>query len=191
MGLGADSRLVDLGTGTGALALAASPLCARVVAVDISPAMLAYVQQRVSDLRLSNVELVQAGFLSYEHSGPLADFVYTRHALHQIPDFWKAIALQRIAAILKPGGVLRLRDLFLSCPLHEVQLVIEAWLANAAPSSEVGWTREEYETHLRDEYSTFTWLFEPMLAQAGFEIQEARYSTSQIYTEYTCRRLPP
>jgi ubiquinone/menaquinone biosynthesis C-methylase UbiE len=152
--------------------------------------MLAYVEQRAAHLRLSNVELVQAGFLSYEHTGPLADFVYTRHALHQIPDFWKAIALQRMVAILKPRGILRLRDLFLSCALDETHEVIEAWLANAAPSSDVGWTRAEYETHLRDEFSTFTWLFEPMLTQAGFEILEAKYSSSHIYTEYTCRKSP-
>ena len=27
------------------------------------------------------------------HAGPPADGVYTRHALHQLPDFWKAMAL--------------------------------------------------------------------------------------------------
>ena len=32
----------------------------------------------------------------YEHGGPPADFVFTRNALHQVPDFWKAIALDRI-----------------------------------------------------------------------------------------------
>jgi len=188
LGLGPESTLVDLGTGTGALALAAAPMCRRVVAVDVSPAMLAYVQRQATEQHAANLELVQAGFLSYEHSGAPADFIYTRHALHQIPDFWKAIALQRMAAILKPHGILRLRDLFLSCALDETHAVIETWLARAAPSSDVGWTRAEYETHLRDEFSTFTWLFEPMLAQAGFEILEATYSDSRIYTEYTCRR---
>jgi hypothetical protein len=134
------------------------------------------------------VECVQAGFLSYTHRGAAADFVYTRHALHQIPDFWKAIALRSIAASLRAGGVLRLRDLFFSCEIREVDQVVEAWLRGAAQSSNEGWTRAELETHLREEYSTFTWLFEVMLQRAGFEIQEATYSESRIYASYTCIR---
>lgn len=54
---------------------------------------------------------MNAGFLGYAHAGPPADGVYSRNALHQIPDFWKALALHRIARMLRPGGVLRLRDL--------------------------------------------------------------------------------
>ena len=41
LGLGHASTLVDLGAGTGTLALAAAALCRRVVAVDVSPVMLA------------------------------------------------------------------------------------------------------------------------------------------------------
>jgi hypothetical protein len=37
--------------------------------------------------------------------------VYTRNALHQLPDFWKAVALDLVGQMLRPGGVLRLRDL--------------------------------------------------------------------------------
>jgi ubiquinone/menaquinone biosynthesis C-methylase UbiE len=188
LGLRANSTLIDLGAGTGAFALAAAPHSGRVVAVDISPAMLAVLQQRAQNLGVNNVECVHAGFLTYEHSGAPADFVYVRHALHQLPDFWKAVALQRIAAYLRPRGVLRIRDLFLSCALGEVDTVVEAWLANAPADASHGWPRAELETHLRDEHSTFTWLFEPMLAQAGFTITEASYTPSQTHASYTCVR---
>jgi ubiquinone/menaquinone biosynthesis C-methylase UbiE len=188
LGLGEASTLVDLGAGTGTMALAAAPLCRRVVAVDISPAMLAALRRAAEQRGLANVECVQAGFLSYAHRGEAADFVYSRHALHQLPDFWKAIALHRIAAMLRPGGILRVRDLFLSCQGDEVNRVVEAWLEGAAEHPEQGWTRTELETHLREEYSTFTWLFEAMLHQAGFEIQDATYSESCIYADYTCIR---
>jgi ubiquinone/menaquinone biosynthesis C-methylase UbiE len=188
LGLNETSTLVDLGAGTGALALAAAPLCRRVVAVDVSPPMVAALRREVARRNLQNVECLQSGFLSYQHAGPPVDFVYSRHALHQLPDFWKAIALQRVAAMLRIGGIFRLRDLFLSCPLDDVQDVIEAWLAGATDNPEVGWTRAEYETHLRDEYSTFTWLFEPMLEQAGFEIRETTYHPSRMYAAYTCSR---
>jgi ubiquinone/menaquinone biosynthesis C-methylase UbiE len=49
-GLGADSTLVDLGAGTGTFAIAVAPLCRHVVAVDVSPAMIAMLRDRVADL---------------------------------------------------------------------------------------------------------------------------------------------
>ena len=79
--------------------------------MDISPAMLQLLRERAAAAGVANLECVQAGFLSYQHAGPPADAVYTRNALHQLPDFWKALALDRIGRMLRPGGVLRLRDL--------------------------------------------------------------------------------
>src|SRR5579884_2321642 len=76
LGLDAASTLVDLGAGTGTVALAAAPLCRRVVAVDISPAMLGALRRKVGERGLANVEVVQAGLLSYAHTGEPADMVY-------------------------------------------------------------------------------------------------------------------
>ncbi len=185
-GLDETGTLVDLGAGTGTLALAAAPLCRRVVAVDVSPAMIAVLRARAQRLGLANVECVQRGFLTYEHHGEPAGFVYSRNALHQLPDFFKVLALRRVAAMLRPGGVLRLRDLVFSCDPGDAGRVIEAWLAGAAGRPEEGWTRAEYETHLREEHSTFTWLLEPMLERAGFQIRESSYSDSQVYAGYIC-----
>jgi SAM-dependent methyltransferase len=187
-GLGLDEAgtLVDLGAGTGALAVAAAPLCRRVVAVDVSPAMLAVLRENIERLGLRNVECVRSGLLTYEHQGEPADFVYSRNALHHLPDFWKAVALVRVAAMLRPGGVLRLRDLVYSCEPGEADRTVEAWLAGAADRPEDGWTRAELEVHLREEYSTFNWLLEPMLERAGFEIRDAEYSASQIFAAYVC-----
>jgi ubiquinone/menaquinone biosynthesis C-methylase UbiE len=186
LGLGASSTLVDLGAGTGGLALAAAPLSGRVVAVDVSPAMLTVLRERAEGAGLRNLECVHAGLLTYEHTGDPADFVYSRHALHHLPDFWKALALARTAAMLRPGGVLRLRDLVFSCDLGAAVPTIEAWLAGASTQPGVGWSRAELETHLREEYSTFSWLLEPMLAQAGFAIEQVEYSDSRIFADYVC-----
>jgi hypothetical protein len=60
------------------------------------------------------LEAVQAGFLSYEHAGDPPAAICTRNALHHLPDFWNAIALERLARLLQPGGVLRLRDVVYS-----------------------------------------------------------------------------
>lgn len=187
-GLSAQSTVVDLGAGTGTFALAAAPFCKRVVAVDVSPAMLAAMRAQAERLGGANIEYARAGFLSYDHAGECADIVYSRNALHHLPDFWKALALRRIAAILRPGGMLRLRDLVFSFEPDQAQTAIAAWLAGAASRPEEGWTRDELQTHLRQEYSTFTWLLEPMLTHAGFAIRETEYSASGIYAAYLCTR---
>ena len=94
-----------------------------------------------------------------------------------------------MAGLLVSGGILRLRDLVFSFPAADAEARIERWIdATAADSPDVGWTHAELETHVRDEHSTFTWLLEPMLAQAGFEIVEAAYAAIGAYAEYTCVR---
>jgi SAM-dependent methyltransferase len=186
-GLNETSTLVDLGAGTGTFALAAAPICGRVIAVDVSQPMLARLAGQAAQLGIGNIDPVLAGFLSYKHQGPPVDIVYSRNALHHLPDFWKAIALSRIAAVLGPGGVLRLRDLVYNFEPHEAGDFFDPWLANAAPTPDRGWTRVELEAHIRTEYSTFTWLLEPMLEHAGFSIEE-RDTSARLYAAYTCVR---
>jgi ubiquinone/menaquinone biosynthesis C-methylase UbiE len=180
-GIGAASTVVDLGTGTGRFALAMAPHVRRVVAADVSPAMLAHLREHAA----GNVELVQAGFLSYQHHGSPADAVYTRHALHQIPDFWKALALDRVARILRPGGILRLRDLIFDFQPADAEPILDSWLDGAVTDPAQGYTRADLAEHLRTEYSTFRWLLEPMLDAAGFEIVTADFR-GKIYGGYTC-----
>ena len=184
-GVGNAATVVDLGAGTGRFALAAAPHVDRVVAVDVSPAMLALLRERAGAAGLANVECVQAGFLSYEHAGPPADAVYTRNALHQLPDFWKALALDRMAKLLRPGGVLRLRDLIFDFQPAEAGAVLDDWLDGAAADPSRGYTREDFAEHLRTEFSTFRWLLEPMLAAVGFRVVAANFEGS-IYGAYTC-----
>jgi len=186
LGLDAGGTVVDLGAGTGTFALAVAPFCRRVVATDVSPAMLTALRANIAQAGLSNVDVVRAGFLSYEHSGAPADVVYTRNALHHLPDFWKGMALHRVATFLRPGGVLGLHDLVYAFEPADAQGMFDNWLAGARELPEEGWTRPELETHIREEYSTFSWLLEPLLERAGFEIREATYRPSRTYAAYTC-----
>jgi ubiquinone/menaquinone biosynthesis C-methylase UbiE len=179
------ATVVDLGAGTGRFALAAAPHVHRVVAVDVSPAMLSALRERTAEARLRNVECVRAGFLSYEHTGAPADAIYTRNALHQLPDFWKALALERIAGVIRPGGVLRLRDLIFDFQPAEAGAILDDWLDGAVADPERGYTREDFAEHLRTEFSTFRWLLEPMLTAAGLTIVTAAFEGS-IYGAYTC-----
>jgi ubiquinone/menaquinone biosynthesis C-methylase UbiE len=184
-GLDANSTVVDLGTGTGQFALAAARRFGQVTAVDVSPAMLTLLRERATDAGLGNLDCVRAGFLSYQHEGPPVDAVYTRHALHQLPDFFKALALDRIARMLRPGGVLRLRDLIYDFRPGEAEEIFRNWFRYAAADPAEGYTGEDYAEHIRTEYSTFRWLFEPMLAATGFETVAAEFQ-GRLYGTYTC-----
>jgi SAM-dependent methyltransferase len=184
-GLGPDSVVVDLGAGTGTFTLAVAPLCGQVIAVDVSPAMTPALRARTAEF--GNVTVIDSGFLSYEHDGPPADFVFTRNALHQIPDFWKAIALARIATFLRRDGILRLHDLVFDFEPSEADERIEEWMSGAVDDSSAGWTTDELAEHVRMEFSTYSWLFEPMLERGGFDILDRSYRRS-AYGSYTCVR---
>jgi ubiquinone/menaquinone biosynthesis C-methylase UbiE len=184
-GLDAASVMVDIGAGAGQFAIAAARRFGHVTAVDVSPAMLAALRERAAAAGLANLDCVRAGFLSYQHAGPPADGVYTRHALHQLPDFWKALALDRIARMLRPGGVLRLRDLIFDFGPGEAAAVFTGWLEHAADDPAAGYTSADYAEHIRTEFSTFRWLLEPMLAAAGFEIVDVDFE-ARLYGAYTC-----
>lgn len=186
-GLTPDSLVVELGAGTGQFTVAVAPTCARVIAVDVSAVMLRQLEEKVTRAGLDNVEVVRAGFLTYEHAGGLADSVYSRFALHHLPDFWKAIALDRLRRIVKPGGVVRLWDVVYDFEPSEAAARIEAWCATGGDSVEDGWSRAELEEHVRDEHSTFTWILEPMIERCGFEIVQAEHSDDGIFAKYVLR----
>ena len=185
----ASSTVVDLGAGTGQFALTAAARCSRVIAVDVSPAMMTRLRHNVASRGLANIECVSAGYLTYEHAGPPADLVYSRYALHHLPDFWKAIALSRILDMLRPGGALRLWDAVYHFEPAQAVSHLEAWMDEARPGGlHEGWDRAELAEHVREEHSTFTWLLEPMLERVGFRITDANYDESGVFARYICTR---
>jgi SAM-dependent methyltransferase len=184
-GLDGSSTVVDLGAGTGQFAIPAARRFGRVVAADVSPVMMDALRENAAAAGLANVDAVRAGFLSYRHDGPPPDGVYTRNALHQIPDFWKGIALHRIADLLPPGGVLRLRDLIFDFQPREAAEVFAGWFDGAAADPADGYTAADYAEHIRTEYSTYRWLLEPLLAATGFEIVSVSFDR-RLYGAYTC-----
>jgi SAM-dependent methyltransferase len=184
-GLDLKTTLVDLGAGTGLIAVAAAPFAHRVVAVDPSPSMLQASRRRAADEGVENVEFVEAGFLTYEHRGEKPQLVHSRNALHHLPDFWKGVALARVRELLAPGGTFVLRDLVYSFEPYEADERFAEWLAAAAASPAQGWTRAELEEHIRGEHSTFSWLFEQLLEHAGLAIREIAHR-SGVYATYVC-----
>jgi ubiquinone/menaquinone biosynthesis C-methylase UbiE len=189
LGLSPTSVVVDLGAGTGQFTTAVAPSVARVVAVDVSEVMLDVLGSKVSARGLMNVELARAGFVTYEHRGKAPYLIYSRYALHHLPDFWKALALERMHAMLAPGGLLRLWDIVYSFEPGEAEDRLSAWRAtldeDAAPGE---WTRSDIDEHIRDEHSTFSWLLEAMMKRSGFVIEQKEFSDDRIFAKYVLRR---
>lgn len=186
-GLDASSVVVDLGSGTGQFAVAVARVCRKVVAVDVSPLMRERLQYKLDQAALDNVEIAGAGFLTYDHAGGPADIVYSRYALHHLPDFWKVMALGRVRAMLRPGGIFRLWDVAYGFNPEEADERIEAWCAPFGNEVEGDWARWEMEEHVRDEHSTFTWLLEQMFERTGFAVEVADYSGDEFDARYLLR----
>ncbi len=83
--------------------------------------------------------------------------------------------------------MLYLRDLVLDCEPAEIETQVEAWLTGAAGDPSIGFTARELETHLRTEFSTYSWLLDAMLAHTGFEVLDRSFRRG-AYGTYACRR---
>lgn len=119
-------RLADIGCGNGVLACEAALMGAEVDAIDISPAMLALAKIQASDRKVA-IRTQSAGLLSFAYQPDTYDLIVSEFALHHLPDFWKAVALSRIYAALKPGANFYLRDIvFVSTP-DGSERDVEAW----------------------------------------------------------------
>ena len=165
-------RIADIGCGNGVLATEAALMGAEVDAIDISPAMLALAEIYARD-RKAAVRTQSAGLLSFAYQPNSYDLIVSEFTLHHLPDFWKAVAMSRIFAALKPGANFYLRDIvFVSMP-DGSERNVEQWADFNVKNHD--FARDNVVTHMRDEYSTFGWVMERMLTEVGFTLLSADY----------------
>ena len=120
-------RVADIGCGNGVLACEAALMGAEVDAIDISPAMLALAKIQAARPQGVAIRTQPAGMLSFAYQPNSYDLIVSEFTLHHLPDFWKAVALARIFAALKPGANFYLRDIvFVSMP-DGVERDVEQW----------------------------------------------------------------
>lgn len=190
LGITANDTVIDLGCGTGTFAVQAAIAGAYVYGIDISQTMLNYARQKAEKAGvLDRVEFHHNGFLRYEHQATPVDFIVTKFALHHLPDFWKMVALLRITAMLNDHGIFYLQDIAFSFPANDYQPRIEQWIQRVSKPLGEGWTAADFATDVREEYTTFGWILEEMLNQAGLMIETAEYPTLES-AKYTYRKQP-
>jgi len=178
--------LIDLGCGTGATVIHASKHFKKIFAVDVSELMISQAKRKAAQESISNIEFVNSGFLSYEHKTEPADMVLTKAAFHHLPDFWKQIALLRMNKMLRMGGILYLHDVVFHFQPTDYANTINQWIDKFEVLAGKAF-KAEVETHIRDEFSTFSWIMEGMLEKAGFAIEKSR-TPDGFVTEYFCKK---
>ncbi len=176
--------MIDLGCGTGATAVYAAKKFKKVSGVDVSDVMINQAKIKAEKEGLSNIEFIQAGFLTYCHQSEPADLIITRAAFHHLPDFWKQVALLKMNSMLRTGGILYIFDVVFDFDPAEYITKIDAWVSDFEQKAGIKF-KEEVETHIRDEHSTFRWILDGMINKAGFKIEKSR-TTDGLLMEYHC-----
>lgn len=101
---------LDFGCGTGVTAFKVAQFAKRVVALDVSEAMVERVRRKVAEAPSSGVEPLQMDLKEpWQMDGRQFDVIYVSMVLHHMPDpvAWVKMA----AALLAPGGVLCVYDM--------------------------------------------------------------------------------
>jgi ubiquinone/menaquinone biosynthesis C-methylase UbiE len=179
------SHILEIGTGTGHFARAAARAGHRVTAVDVSPAMLEYAGSRAKAEGLAGIELQHGGFLTLTAPPATFDAAVSVAVLHHLPDLWKAVALNNLRGVLKPGGQFLLCDVVFSSRERDPRVEFDAFV-HAMPES----MREATLGHIAKEYSTLDWIMEGLLMRAGFEIRRIVDSQAPLI-QYLCTAEQP
>lgn len=110
----AEDVVVDVGSGTGLLALAIAPVAATVWAVDVAPAMTDYLTAKAASAGLENIRTVTASAVSLPLVDGMADVVVSNYCLHHLDNGGKDQALAEAFRVLRPGGTFVFGDMMFS-----------------------------------------------------------------------------
>lgn len=186
MGIDSSSKVIDLGSGTGAFALHAAKRCKKIYAVDISEAMIDYCRQQAEEEGLTNIEFHRGGLLTYEHTAEPADAAVCIAVLHHLPDFWKLKALKRCCDMLKPGGRFLLFDIVFPSAAPDLDRQIDEFIKGVETMADAR-LAEESVIHVKDEFSTYDWIMEGMIRRSGFQVDSVEHGKG-FQATYICTK---
>ncbi|MGO9294999.1 MAG: class I SAM-dependent methyltransferase [Streptosporangiaceae bacterium] len=167
------AQAVDLGCGNGQLSLPLAERGARVLAVDVSPAMVEALQAEAGRRGLAGLEAVALPVESMALPAGSADLIVSSYALHHLRDRDKPWLVAAAFSWLRPGGMFVLADMMFgrgaSPRDREIIASKVAVLARKGPG---GWWRiaknaARYQLRMHERpVSTDAW--SAMMAASGF-----------------------
>lgn len=98
-----DMAVLEFGCGTGSTALEHASHVARLVATDVSAAMIDIAREKAAQANINNVSFEPAGVEDFEAPDASFDMVLALNLFHLLPD--RSAALAKIHRLLKPGGI--------------------------------------------------------------------------------------
>ena len=100
--------IVDFGAGTGLLSERIAPHVGKIVAIDVSPSMIAKLMEKKKSMPCE-LELLQMDLSHEEYRGDRVDGIISSMTLHHIEDV--PALFGKFRRMLKPGGFLALCDI--------------------------------------------------------------------------------
>ena len=104
-------HVLDVGAGTGLLALAAASHVRFVSALDISPAMCRHLEGKLRRLDITNASVITSSAAELPLADASVDVVVSNYCFHHLRDADKERALGEIMRVLRPGGRLVFGDM--------------------------------------------------------------------------------
>jgi ubiquinone/menaquinone biosynthesis C-methylase UbiE len=127
VGIRPGETVLELGPGPGAFTVDAGRRLGpegRLIAVDIQPAMIARVEERVQQAGLTNVETHVASAYGLPIEDATVDRAFLVTVMAEIPD--PVLALHEIRRVLKPGGRLSITEEFTD-PDYPLRQTVLRW----------------------------------------------------------------
>lgn len=114
----AHEEVVDIGCGTGLLALEFARRARKVWALDLSPGMVEAIGRNAADRGLGNIVALQADARSLPLPDESVDIAASCYTLHHVGDDGKVMALEEAWRVLRPGGRLVVIDMMFDVSLR-------------------------------------------------------------------------
>jgi 2-polyprenyl-3-methyl-5-hydroxy-6-metoxy-1,4-benzoquinol methylase len=150
-----DVLIAGCGTGQQSIQTARRFPAARILAVDLSTASLAYAKRKTRELGITNIEYAQADILRLDAIGRTFDFIQCVGVLHHLEH--PIAGWHVLRSMLRPGGIMHV-GLYSEIARRAIAAAQDLIVARGYPSTTEGIHRFRLDLQLVDEWRPYRWL---------------------------------